>query len=73
MKCVKCVMLRIEGVFFFHLERDEDDDDDDDDDDDSLTDEEYHRIVGMFIAENPGLNREDLDIVEVEVCDADEA
>lgn len=63
---MKCAMLRVEGVFLFHIEPG------DLDGYGGLTSAAHDRIVDRFIADNPGLDREELEIVDVEVVDEDD-
>ena len=68
---MRWAMLRIEGVFFIDFEP-EDDDDYGDDYDGTISGADHDRIVEKFIAENPGLNRAELEIVEVSLDDENE-
>ena len=64
---MKWAKLRVEGVFLFRVESG-----DLEDDGISLTKAGHERIVYRFIAENPALNREDLDVVDVRLVDEDD-
>lgn len=65
---MKDIIVRIEGSFLFSIEPG-----DLDDDGISLTSAGHARAVKRFVAEYPELNREDLEIVDVEIWDENDA
>lgn len=65
---MKDIIVRIEGSFLFSIEPG-----DVDDDGISLTSAGHDRAVERFLAEYPELNREDLEIVDVEIWNEHDA